>query len=444
MNPKLLGLNIIRFFKSYIFEISISLCFLLPPFGITLLFILSFSTIYRTFKAKKQFNFSLLSVFLICLFLATVGAVFQMHNLSLLIGSVMMLGYWGIYQRIISSETPKNFKYYQWIVILGGLYNCLIGYINNWAFTHPIIGFLTGTILIGDKSTGNYGRLIGSAYNPNFTMYLLLLSMAFIFAKMLNHIQKKQYAVLSLFIPMLIVLSIGVIETGSRAGFITMICIYALFFIRLNKVIFITVSVVIICLIKPIFNLMPRNTSIDGSFLGREQIWMNSLDIWGHHPLFGTTPYGFRQEYMNLFGKDVPHSHDIFIGFFAEYGILGGLSFLILLAVTVYKCVNLFFYKEKNKGLLDSFLLSLPIIVFTGVLDEPNFTPQLGVLTIILLGYWGKYSSRFKYSYPEIPVARMKGAIGKNIIVTSQNFIANTKAELYIILKRVKKVKEMK
>jgi O-antigen ligase len=390
------------------FEISIVLCLVLPPIGIFLLTVLSFSTIYQTIKSKKPFNRSLFSIFLLFLLIATVGSVCQMHNGMLVVESLMILVYWGIYQRIFTSKGAVNFEHYRWIIIFGGLYNCILDPVNKWAIGHPIIGFLTGTGLIGDSPVSNYKRLIGSGYNPNFTMFLILLAMAFVFAEMLIRIQKKKYKFIGLLLLLLPVLSLGVLETGSRAGYITMVCIYALFLIRLSKILFVTVSLVLLCLIKPLVHLMPRNTSIDSSYLGRKEIWINAIKIWTQHPLFGTTQLGFRQEYIRLFHLDIPHAHDIFIGFFAEYGLVGGVPFLFLVAITVYKCANLFFLKRGNKGLLNYFLLSLPVIVFTGILDEPVYSPQIALVTIILMSFWEKYSSRIRYAYMAIPSVRSR------------------------------------
>ena len=90
----------------------------------------------------------------------------------------------------------------------------------------PILELLMGTKLIADSTPKNYSRLIGSAYNPNFTMHLLLIALAFLFAEILTNIRKKQWIAVSWQIPILLVLSNGVLATGSRAGFLIMICIY--------------------------------------------------------------------------------------------------------------------------------------------------------------------------------------------------------------------------
>ena len=64
--------------------------------------------------------------------------------------------------------------------------------------------------------------------------------------------------------------------------------------------------------------------------------------------LFGTTPHGFRAAYGNLFPNAVPHPHNMFIGFFAEYGIIGGIAFLMVLVVTLLNIINLFIINDKN------------------------------------------------------------------------------------------------
>ena len=50
--------------------------------------------------------------------------------------------------------------------------------------------------------------------------------------------------------------------------------------------------------------------------------------------------------------------------------------------------------------LIEYFLLSLPIMVLTGVLDEPTFSPQIGLLSIMLLSYWDQYYKKHVKTYP--------------------------------------------
>ena len=49
---------------------------------------------------------------------------------------------------------------------------------------------------------------------------------------------------------------------------------------------------------------------------------------------------------------------------------------------------------------VEYFLLSLPIIVLTGMLDEPTFSPQIALLSIMLLSYWDQYVKKYVKVYP--------------------------------------------
>src|SRR3954451_21282045 len=108
--------SIIKRLKTNMLEISTILCFLLPPVGIFLLFLLSFVTIFKTWKNKKRCHFSLISFFFLCLLLATFGAVLQMKNVFLFVDSIMILSYWGIYLRIVSTSSIHTFRNFKWMM----------------------------------------------------------------------------------------------------------------------------------------------------------------------------------------------------------------------------------------------------------------------------------------------------------------------------------------
>lgn len=390
---------IVELFKSKFFEISLILCYLLPPVGILFLFIISFNTIFKILKEKEPIQFSLSSFFLVILLFSTIGAVIEMRNVFLFVDTLMILGYWGIFQRITASGSLVTFQNFRWIVIFGGVYNCLIGWATKWFYYHPILGLLTGTKLLGDIPSKNYSRLIGSSYNPNFTMVLLLFAIAFLLVDMVTRIRRKKWGMLTWQLAILLLLSYGVWSTGSRAGFFAMICLYFLFFLRLSKIMFIGTAILILLQLNRFLDLMPRNDSIDASYLGRETIWMNAIEMWKKHIFFGTTSRGFKYEYMHLFNKDVSHAHNVLLGFFAEYGTIGGVSLIVLLFVTGYKLVTLLFYKKQSHEFLNYFLFSLPIFLLTGIFDEPTFSPQVALPTIILLAYWEKYTKRYELNY---------------------------------------------
>ena len=57
-------------------------------------------------------------------------------------------------------------------------------------------------------------------------------------------------------------------------------------------------------------------------------------------------------------------------------------------------------YNDKNKRFVEYFLLSLPVIFLTGMLDEPTFSPQIAILSIMLLSYWDQYMEKHVRVYP--------------------------------------------
>lgn len=378
-------------------EKSILLCFLLPPIGILSLSIIGLHTLYYHWYIKKRIVYSFSSYFFLCLFLATVGAALSFKNVSYLLISVMILGYWGLYCRILISENNQLFQRYQSIIIFGGVYSCVIGWLSNWIMFPETLGYLLGTVLFGEVKPKNFNRLIGCEYNPNFTVYILLIAISFLLAKMLTSLQKKQHTGLMWQLPILLLLSYGVFQTGSRAGFATLVLIYLIFIYRFNRITFFFCTLLGLSFSKWLISIMPRADSVLQASKNRLDIWKNAYLIWKNNPLFGVTPLGFGQEYLLQNNHYIPHAHNLLLGMFSEYGLLGGLSFLTLVSINFVKCTQLIFLTRKGY-LYNSFLLSLPIILFTGFFDEPLFSPQIGFLTVVLFACWDRYSERLLFN----------------------------------------------
>jgi len=374
------------------------LCFVIPPLGMLLLFVLGWRTIFQILIKKEKISFSYVDIFFITLGISTIGATIEMKDAYFLFTTLMILGYWGLYLHIMRIGTRGFFQIFRWIMIFGSIYSLLIGIISSFFKFPTLLGYLTGTILFGVKEPmKEYHRLIGNAYNPNFTVYILLIGLSFILAKILTSVRKNQYQSLWWQTLIVIILSFGVVQTGSRGGFGTMIGIFLLFFFRLNIKVFILLSIIALSMHNVFLQLIPRSDILNVSTMQRETIWRNSFKIWKDHWLFGTTPLGFGIEYSKLTGQDIPHAHNMLIGVFTEYGTFSGLVFILLILITAYKMLVLFFSTNKRIYLLDYFLLSLPIIVLTGIFDEPLFSPQLGLLTIILWASWERYTRQIDF-----------------------------------------------
>ncbi|WP_255294815.1 hypothetical protein [Bacillus sp. AFS041924] len=128
-----------------------------------------------------------------------------------------------MYYRILVTEKGQLFQHFRLIIIFGGIYSCVFGWISTWVNFPKIVGYLLGTVLFGEVEPKNFNRLIGCAYNPNFTVFILLIAVSFLFASLLSTMERKTYMRLAWQFPILFLLSYGVILTESRAGFAIMI-----------------------------------------------------------------------------------------------------------------------------------------------------------------------------------------------------------------------------
>lgn len=106
----------------------------------------------------------------------------------------MILGYWGMYYRILVTEKGQLFQHFRLIIIFGGIYSCVIGWISNWVYFPKIVDYLPGKVLFGEVEPKNFNRVIGCAYNPNFTVFILLIAVSFLFAPPFYYGKENLYA----------------------------------------------------------------------------------------------------------------------------------------------------------------------------------------------------------------------------------------------------------
>lgn len=411
------------FVKNWPIEIGVLLIFVLPPIGMLWLFILGWLQIQREIKANGKFPFNMTVFFFLCLMVSTVAAAIAAKNLEYILALAMLLGYLGLYLRAKESSRVSLFKGYQLMVIIGGCYSILTKLLPEPLRANPIWGLLLGTKWLGGSTLDP--RLVGSAYNPNFASFLLLISFSFVLSRMLK--QKKIFSSkLKLDWLMLLFLGYGIVATQSRACVVTMLIIFLMFLLRYRRKLGLWASIVVVLFLPFLSHLMPRSDSIGMSTDVREQIWLNSIRVWEQHPLFGTTPIGFQEVYSE-FGAPVPHAHDILLAFFTEYGTLGGLAFVVFLVWSGVKYLSLVKNSSDHKIMVDTFILSLPILLFTGIFDHPLSSPQTALAVIPLLGFWDGYTE---------PVSKLDYEVGIGGIY---RFFPAKFLELAIFRKREKK-----
>ncbi|MBH0161841.1 O-antigen ligase family protein [Fictibacillus sp. 26RED30] len=379
-------------------EISIFLCFTLPPVGIALFVFSGWLYLHQIFKQRKPIILSP-GVFLISsLFVSSFGAAIAMGDYSYFLVSALLLAYLGLYVKIKNNSVKKTIYAFKWINILGGIYFYSLYPIQQVLMNQKVISYFMGTVLIGHSNVQHYERLMGAAYNPNFSVALLLFGLSFLLAEFHKNIRRTLYRKSALQAVIIGMFIHAIYLTESRAGFSIMLIIFVLLSFRWNKL-WASLFVLLLGMSNHIIvNWMPRSEQLVESTGIRKEIWRNSYELWQDHSLFGVTALGFYKEYFYHFNERIPHAHNLIIGIFTEYGALGGVAFVIVVIINIYKVASFYLAKTGNKEHLDVFLLSLPVILLTGVFDYVLYSPQVAVLAIILMACWDRYTEQLHLS----------------------------------------------
>lgn len=392
-----------KFLKKHAIEIGLLLVFLLPPLGIGLLIIIGLIHLIKIMKSKKPLPFTIGSFFFINLLIASIGASFMYMEIKYFMIPILIASYLGYYLYIKERFSKQLLCNYVRIIIFGGIYIAFIGQFqllfpefvtlflqkDNWFLQG--IGILTGWMPL---SFDENNRLFGSAYNPNFAAFFLLMSIALLLWKLLRRENILRNSGL------ILILGFAIIQTGSRSGVIAMILLFIIFLFRYRW----QIGAALAGLLGFIYfkfdlinELLPRYDTLHVSATGRKNIWENSIHIWSDHPFFGVTPLGFREAYDAFAHDKVAHAHNIFLGFFTEYGTIGGLSFVLLFIAIVVKVSFIIYAFRNRKKYLDIFLLLMPVFLMTGILDHPLVSPQTALLSIFVIAGWEKYVKRIHF-----------------------------------------------
>lgn len=404
--------NVLDYVRNHYVETGLLLIFLLPPLGIAVLIITGLINLFKIFKNKKTLPFNVGSFFFINLLIASTGASLMFMEIKYFMIPVLIASYLGYYLYIKEHFTKKLLRNYMQIIIFGGIYIAFIGqfqmlfpgFVNFFIstpghFFNSALGSMTGLF---PSSFDENNRLFGSAYNPNFAAFFLLMSISLLLWKMLIPLRNGQWKNTTVIrnIGLLLILGFSIIQTGSRSGVIGMVLLLVIFIFRLRWQVgaFLAGLIALVSLKFDLINeLLPRYESIQQSATGRKNIWENSVHIWNDHPFFGVTPLGFRQAYDAFAHDKVAHAHNIFLGFFTEYGTMGGLAFILLFMTILYKVIFVLYTFRNKKKYLDIFLLLMPVFLITGILDHPLISPQTALLAIFLIGGWDHYVNRVNF-----------------------------------------------
>jgi O-antigen ligase len=387
--------------KNVSLEWGVLLLYLLPPVGIVWLIGIGCYHIIGKLLRKQPIDMLHPTTFFFCtLFLSSVVACLQYKKGIYTLIPVMLFGYFGLYLYIKGKNTVRKLKGVSQIIVLGGLYIALVGqfqlqrgynYGEDWQ-----IEMLTGIMPLGLEEPH---RLFGSAYNPNFAAPLLLLALACLMVGILRLIKAKRKAARSLLLysTLLIPLVLALIQTGSRTGVAVMVLLFLLFVWKLQwkAGALLLAALCTSILFTPSLSIMiPRFESTTQSFATRQTIWQYSLRVWYESPIFGITPLGFKEAYAKFDHSGIAHAHNMLLGFFCDYGLVGGVSFLLLVFIGIYKAIRITMAFGPQHTRNTVFFFSLPVLLLTGVFDYPLSSPQTALLAIILLAGWDHHTEK--------------------------------------------------
>ncbi|MFT8390965.1 MAG: O-antigen ligase family protein [Sporolactobacillus sp.] len=371
---------------------ALGLVYVLPPIGMAWLFVLGICELVQTVKTKKKWALDPVGLLFLLAAAAAVGATLVSWDWLRFLSVPMILAFYGIYLYLFHSIRRLHLRQYIWIVIGGGLYQVvsdkLFAAINHFVKIPDAISFFTGNLLLGFTK---YDRLFGSAYNPNYACYLLILSLSFLLVELLRMIRlRNKHAVLPMLI-FLAVLDLGIYQTGSRAGFMIMLILHLMFLLFYNKWLFVGTTGFMLVLTPFIYHWMPRSSSTEMSFSTRLDIWKNSFLVFWQHPLFGATPLDFPDVYQQIAGSSQSHPHNLFLAIFSSSGLLCGLFFTFLIIMSAYFLTRSFFQDKRHRYKVILFLFALPTIIEYGIMDFTLSSPQIMLVVLVLSAFWIDY-----------------------------------------------------
>lgn len=196
---------------------------------------------------------------------------------------------------------------------------------------------------------GSGARAVGTIGEPNALAADVIFLWPFVF---FMKPQNNYYKAIAIFLIILIIFL-----TQSRSGVVAL-GIQLVFLFLSNKLHFSFKKTTIICLILMTLSLILPFFDQHGFYEDRTQVWQSALVSGGTHAIigngFGNTNYALqasKEQFSNNLGLSfVDSSHDIFLDWFVQGGIIG----LAILVFFIYQSFSVF---VKKKDILNSILL---------------------------------------------------------------------------------------
>lgn len=169
----------------------------------------------------------------------------------------------------------------------------------------------------------------------------------------------------------------GLFITQCRTGWIVLIIavMTMMLFKKHFRLTLLVVSLCVVALMYTISNdLFPRLGTLAEDIKVRLELWSVGIKGIMEHPLFGQGPFTYAQIYEQYGGQNTIHSHNIYIEFILDFGIIA----TGFLSIWIYK-----FYKTIRK---ENILIVgiITVILIHGIVDCTIFFPATFLMALLI------------------------------------------------------------
>jgi putative inorganic carbon (HCO3(-)) transporter len=264
-----------------------------------------------------------------------------------------------------------------------------------------IFSFVMEGYSLIDLNFGLRSRVAGLITNPNIITNFYMISFPLILISLLYN-KYPLSKTISWFL--LLFFCIGLVLTISRTAIIgILISTLTIFYMFKKKyfyqsIIALLILVIILIVYEPLGSVASLLFRLERGLTGRDHIWVISMDIIKDNPVFGIGVGAYKYEMFNYFpvmfnswvgqeliklhkitGTGVNLSHNFFLGFFTDMGILGLIAALTL-PVVYFKIgiKTLKIYKNRNK---ETYYLIVALFLGGATMFIRGLVDNVGILS---------------------------------------------------------------
>lgn len=242
---------------------------------------------------------------------------------------------------------------------------------------------------------------VGVGFDPNDTAYIMVTLIPIVYAMM---VREKKIQKLILFIGLALMLY-AIIRTRSRMGFVALILVSALIFLKLNKMalikggfVFIILLIIFSSLASAVFweristiKNLREDYNITSRF-GRIQVWTRGIELMLQNPVLGVGAGAFMVaeglSHSDIGGK-WSAAHNSFIEIGAETGIPGLICFIGLIASSLCSLRNMKKRSSASPVLQNNIWLinALEISFYSYIISSLALSLAYSPLLYVLIAY---------------------------------------------------------